>query len=41
MVTDPGFPAVLQSYLKKEEIVEDALTLEEMDKVDSPDDDTE
>ena len=38
MVTDPGFPAMLQSYLNREKIIEDGLTREEIDRTDTPDD---
>ncbi len=41
MITDPGFPALLQSYLKTEAIVEDALNREHMERSDSPDGDPE
>ena len=38
MITDPGFPAMLQNYLKMSAIVEDAQTRELMERIDAPDD---
>ena len=41
MTTDPGFPAMLQSYLRREQILEDVLGQGEVDETDTHGDDTE
>lgn len=41
MVTGPDFPMMLQDYLERQRIVEDALNRETMEQTDAPDDDAE